>query len=390
MTTESTDGMKVAVLHPNLSNGGSGAVCLNVLETLAASHEVTLISDTEPDFEELNDFFGTAVDGVDVRTATVTGRLIDGAARLTSLVETVGFDRLRKAALTRLLDRTADEYDLVVSTKNELSHPAARIQYIHTPKWDRAAVPGLIGSDNPIQPVYDALCDRLANFDPETIARATLLTNSEWTAAIVEDVYGVEPRVVYPPVDTSGFEPRDWADREPGFVTIGRLAPNKNVEQTIDIVAELNERHPEAHLHLIGPVSHPKHREALESKIDQYDCVQYEGELSRRELLEFVSTHRFGLHTRPYESFGIVVAELVAGGTLPFIPATGAPPEIIDGREELLFKSTSEAVEQIGHYLSDPEAGRSLRNELPDVEQRFGRERFNRTIRELVRAEVAA
>lgn len=386
--TRAGEAETVAVVHPNLSRGGSGAICLHVLEALAGHYEVTLVTDTEPDMAALNDFFGTDVTDVDVRTLGITGALVDAAADLSSFVGTVGFDRLRKAVLTRSL-AGSDEFDLVVSTKNELSIPTAQIQYIHTPKWDRTAVPGLLGSDNPVQPLYDALCNRISGFDSGTVADATLLSNSEWTADIVENVYGVRPRVVYPPVDTSGFDPQPWSEREPGFVTIGRLAPNKNVEDAIEIVSDLHDRHPDAHLHLLGRVTHPEYRDRILADIDRRDYIHYEGTVSRDELLEYISTHRFGLHTRPHESFGIVVAELVAGGTVPFIPSTGAPREILDEREELLFDSTPEAVEKIDRLLSDPDRCRRLRDRLPDVEARFGCERFQQTMYEVVTEELA-
>lgn len=381
------DQRSVAVVHPNLSRGGSGAVCLHVLEVLADHYDVTLVTDTEPDMAMLNEFFGTDMTGVNVRTLGVTGSFVDAAADLCSLVGTVGFDRLRKAVLTRFLAGT-NEYDLVISTKNELSIPAAQIQYIHTPKWNRTAVPGLLGSENPVQPFYDAFCNWVSGFDSETVTDATLLSNSEWTADIVEDVYGVRPRVVYPPVDTTGFDSRPWTEREPGFVTIGRLAPNKNVEDAIEIVSNLHDRHPEVHLHLIGRATHPEYRDQILAEIEQHDYVHYEGTVPRDKLLEFISSHRFGLHTRPHESFGIVVAELVAGGTVPFLPSTGAPPEIINEREELLFDSTTAAVEKISKLLSNPEQCQQIRDQLPDIEERFGCRRFQQTIYEVVADEL--
>ncbi|ELY84389.1 group 1 glycosyl transferase [Natrinema gari JCM 14663] len=85
-----------------------------------------------------------------------------------------------------------------------------------------------------------------------------------------------------------------------------------------------------------------------------------------------------------HEHFGMAVGELAAGGTIPFVPNGGGQREIVHEREELLYESADEAVEKIDHVLSDPELRRELRDQLGDIEERFGRKRFKRTIRETV------
>ena len=63
----------IAVVHMDLrSKGGGEAVCLNVLEALQDEYDVTLLTLTRPNFDELNDYFNTAVKDVTVERA---GRL---------------------------------------------------------------------------------------------------------------------------------------------------------------------------------------------------------------------------------------------------------------------------------------------------------------------------
>jgi glycosyltransferase involved in cell wall biosynthesis len=372
----------VAVLHPNLSKGGSGAVCMNTLEALQSAYEVTLVTDEHPDLADLNDFFDTAVTGVAVRSTDRLGRTLDALSAVASRVTRVGFDRLRTALLTRWFRRRQADHDLVVSTKNEVSLPSAGVQYVHSPKYDRTVVPGIVGADNPLQPVYDGLCDRLAGFDPDVVRATTLLANSGWTADIVEDVYGVRPRVVHPPVVTGGYPDVDWADREAGFVMVGRLDPPKNVERAVAVVEALQADHPDVHLHVVGPASHPDYLASLD--LDGREAVTYEGELGREALVDLVATHRYGLHAKTHEPFGIAVAELVVGGTLPFVGGRGGPREIVGNQDALTFTSTEEAVERISRVLGDPELQAELRAGLPDVEERFGRDRFRETMRATV------
>ena len=64
---------EIGVVHMDLmSKGGGEAVSMNVLEALQDEHDVTLLTLTEPDLDELNAYFNTAVESVTVRQA---GRL---------------------------------------------------------------------------------------------------------------------------------------------------------------------------------------------------------------------------------------------------------------------------------------------------------------------------
>ncbi|WP_222914478.1 glycosyltransferase [Natrinema sp. SYSU A 869] len=119
---------------------------------------------------------------------------------------------------------------------------------------------------------------------PTAIRESVLLTNSRWMANVVQDVYDVRPQVVHPPVDTDNFEPRPWDERENGFVTVGRLARYKNVEETIRIVDGVRNSGHNVHHHIVGPSYHPDYRRELEAMADACEYVTLEGELPREEL----------------------------------------------------------------------------------------------------------
>jgi glycosyltransferase involved in cell wall biosynthesis len=85
-----------------------------------------------------------------------------------------------------------------------------------------------------------------------------------------------------------------------------------------------------------------------------------------------------------YEHFGIAVAELVAGGTIPFVPNSGGQREIVNQLDDVTYNSVSDAVEKADTVLSDSESQKSIRKSLPNVKKRFGPERFKRAIREIV------
>ncbi|WP_254546572.1 glycosyltransferase family 4 protein [Halomarina pelagica] len=371
---------RIAVAHVDLTaKGGGEAVCMNVLEALS-NHDVTLFTVTRPDFDELNEYYRTDVADVAVRRPRRSKRVLDALEDATG----VTLYNLRNALLNRFVARHAGRFDATVGTDNELSVPGPLVQYVHTPRFARLVVSKRVGEDSFVDHAYDRLSYRVGGYDAETIRGSRLLTNSSWMADVVQDAYGARPEVVHPPVDTHGFDPRPWEEREEGFVTIGRLAPYKNLEDVIAVVDGVRERGHDVHLHLVGPAYDEGYRERLASLAADRPHVSIEGELPRERLVELVCTHRYGLHAKRHEHFGMAVAELVAGGALPFVPDNGGQRDIVDRRAHLTYHTVEDAIETIDRVLSSPDLRADLRPDPASVERRFGRERFRREVREVL------
>ena len=374
---------EIGVVHMDLmAKGGGEAVAMNVLEALQDDHEVTLLTLTDPDFAELNDYFNTAVDpdALPVRRA---GWLAPALNRTVGLKYYI----LQNALLGRYARRHADEFDLLISTINELGFGTDAVQYIHFPfDWtvnldNRDVIfHPTVEDDSP----YERLCTEVAGVTREDIASNTLFANSEWTADAVEEAYGVRPHVLHPPVDTSDFEPVPWDEREKGFTAIGRIERSKRIVELIRIVDGVRERGHDVDLHVIGPTVDEEYQKEVAGMASAREYVHLEGELPREELVERVCTHRYGLHGKRHEHFGMAVAELAAGGALPFVPSEGGQHAIVRDDDRLLYDSVDDAVEKADRVLSNPDLQRELRIGVEEIERRFGRERFRETIRAVV------
>lgn len=375
---------KIAVYHPYFGQGGAESVCMHVLEALQDDHDLTLFSMSDVDVAEQNEYFDT-----DVRPTVETSRL--GApgravsASMTSVERIAGrrLGRLHAALFSRLM-RDRPQFDLLFSTHGEIVTDLPSVQYIHYPWYNRSRIPDTIERQGPFETAYNRLCHLLSGHDDEAVREQRLLTNSEWTASVVEGLYGVRPETVYPPLVTDSFDPIPWEERENGFVCVGRLSPEKNVRRNVDVVGRLRERGHDVHLHVVGPGAETEEGRQIERVASSRSYVTLEGRVSRDRLVELVCGHRYGIHGKEHEHFGIAVAELVAGGTIPFVPNSGGQREIVDERSALLYDTADEAVEKADAVLSDPDVQRSVRRSLPDVAERFGPERFERRVREVV------
>jgi glycosyltransferase involved in cell wall biosynthesis len=373
---------RIAVFHPHLMAGGGGeAVCMNVLQALEDRHDVTLVTITDPDIGRLDDYYDTDVGTVDVDRGGWTGpaitKLSDGLS-----IPDGSLWKIRASLFKRACD--LDAYDLVVSTYNEFAFRPPAVQYVHYPT-------GAGHGRGATERAYLRLVEMVGGYDRDRVGRSTLLANSEWTATSVESRYGVRPRVVYPPVDVSALRAasRPWESREHGFVAVGRLSPEKNVERSIRIVSALRSRGRDVHLHIVGPGGETEYGTRIRRRADATDGIHFEGELPRQELLDLLGSHRYGLHGMRAEHFGMVVAEFAAAGALPFVHDSGGQVEIVDGREELCYGGTADAVERIEGLLENPERQREIGRQLSTEVERFGRERFRAEIRGVVSTALA-
>jgi glycosyltransferase involved in cell wall biosynthesis len=373
-----SDTERIAVVHHNLmAKGGAESVAMNILETLQNNYDITLLTLTTPDITALNEYYNTNVDERAIsieQVGPLFPMLYDHSDRL---------HLFKNAVLSRLVKRKSDRFDLVVSTYNEITIQTRSLQYIHMPQFHR----WLSNDTNErsiLFTVYDNLCKVIEGFETEAIRSSHFAANSAWTASVMEDAYGVKPAVLYPPVDTTGFVDTSWTERESGFVTIGRLTPYKNVLRTIEIIDRLRDRGHGVHLHVVGPTLDTDYAERVEAVANTTDFVHLEGEINRSELVELISSHRYGIHGTDHEHFGMVVAELAAGGAIPFVPNGGGQREIVREREELLYETVEEAVESIDNVLLNTDLRRDLRAELDNIEDRFGRKQFRRNICEMV------
>lgn len=373
----------IAVIHPDFSvKGGAEAVCLNIIEAIQKDYDVTLYTTQTPDFEVLNPYYNTNVRNITVRSDSLS-TLLDKA-----IGSRLGL--LKYALLNRNIRESLQDYDLVIGTFNELGVDNNPILYFHHPIYSQSEIALDARNKSGSRDIYTEICRYIAGVSFERIQDSCAIANSNWMADLVEEEYNIRPNTIYPPVDTAEFDPVPLDEKENGFISIGRFAPDKNILRNIEIVTQLHERGHNVHLHLIGPPHISDYQQKIEAKAEKRDFIQIENEVSREELVQLVNKHRYGLHGKKNEHFGMVVAEMVAGNVLPFVPNSGGQREIVNNQSSLLYDNISEAVDNISTVLSNPDLEQDLRTNLPPITERFGRNRFRIEIQTIVEEKLAS
>jgi glycosyltransferase involved in cell wall biosynthesis len=338
------------------------------------------------DLDEINRFYGTSIGRADLETLAPPAAL----RRLVDLVP-APLSLLKSAIILRMSKRLAARWDVVVCANNEADFERRGIQYVHFP-WNFRPRPAVDlrwyhrvwGTVS----VYYRFCDAVSAFSFERMKANVTLVNSDWTADRVREWHGIGSRTLYPPV-TGEFPDVPWEAREPAFLCIGRISPEKEVDRVIDILAAVRAEVPGVRLTIVGtPGERRFYRRIVARARASGGWITLAENVPRTELLRLIARHRYGIHGMPNEHFGMAIAEMVRGGLVVWVPRSGGQMEIV-GEPRLMYEGTAEAVASIVATLSDGERERDLRAHLARRAASFAPDRFVREFRAVV-AEAAA
>ncbi len=373
--------MRVLFVQPDLNPpGGGNGVAGWMIQALVAEHEVAALTWEPPDFASIDRFFGTSLQAAGIRLFQAPARL---RRRVDRLPLPLGL--LRGHLLLRECRRIADDYDVVLTANNESDLGPPGIQYVHYPKFDptRPAVDLRWYHPRAAVRAYTEICGFATGFSLKRMRRNVTLANSSWTAERIRTVHGIEPFVVHPPV-AGDFPDVPWTEREPGFVCIGRISPEKRIDVVIDILARLRTRHEEIRLHIVGTCDDPEYHARISALAAEHATwITLHEDISRNEVVRLITGQRYGIHAMRDEHFGMGVAEMIRGGCIVFAPNDGGQVEIIDN-DDLLYESDEDAVAKIGALLDDEPRQHAILDHLRARATDLSADAFVSRIRQLV------
>ena len=371
--------------------GGSEAAVLWTLEALKRTCDVTLITIGEVDLQRLNAYYGTRLAPQDFS--------VRHAPMPIGVRKPEQFSALRGRFLQRYVQRVAPEFDVMISAYGlmDFGRPGLAMvaDFSFVEEWRFSLHPG-VRSWNKwwygrgwVRRVYLALCDWVSPVSSDVWKRSLILANSDWTADLMRKKLNVQVRTVYPPVE-GNFSEVSFSDRENGFVCLGRISPEKRVDAVIDILSQVRRRGHNVHLHLLGGLDDSPYGATIKKLADQNkDWVYLEGWAvgERKKLL--LASHRYGIHGRENEPFGIAVAEMASAGCIVFVPNGGGQVEIVN-HPALIYNDVGDAVEKIEAVLNSNAEQENLRNNLRRNADRFSPQSFQAQIRQAVEAYLKA
>lgn len=296
---------KIAVLHSDVMGfvGGGIGVCLWIVEALKNDYEVTLITYGQPlDTEELNNFYGTNL-SQDEFHVTYLGLP-------TLLTKMMLLSNLRSVILAfayRWIRKNSRQFDLVICTDDECDFGRRGIQYVHFPQRSAEFLSKSYGVRHPtLRRFFHILFCCISGFTKEGTSKNLSLVNSNWVAKFIKEGYGIEPKVVYPPIMIDS-NPTPWEARENGFILIGRIEKVKQVFRVIEIIKGLKRNGYNVHLHIVGRGSGGYQKKVF-ALAKEDSSIFVEQWISRERLSELICSHKYGIHGYEYEHFGMAAA----------------------------------------------------------------------------------
>jgi glycosyltransferase involved in cell wall biosynthesis len=234
-----------------------------------------------------------------------------------------------------------------------------------------------------VRRLYLAVCNWISPVSPDYWNRNVVLANSDWTAGLLREKYGIEPRTLYPPVG-GDFPSRPFLEREKGFVCLGRISPEKRVDAIIEIISRVRQRGHSVHLHILGGADDSPYGTMVKKLAARNkDWVFLEGWTMGQAKQELLAGHRYGIHGRENEPFGIAVAEMVNAGCIVFVPKGGGQTEIVN-HPDLTYESDVEAVAKIDAVLAQEVKQEKLCEYLRAGSDRFSVKTFVEAMRGVI------
>ena len=393
--------MRIIVGHHLWSRVGGGELvnAYLVKSLLEAKHEVAAVSTFGLDKKKYLEWFGLDLTGIKVYT------LMPKMLPFFGVYQRLGFYiPLRKAVKKEKPD--------VVFVDNELYKPILKLkeklgfrllEYIHfpfhalrllrfEPNENRELYEQYIADVKEYHKKYEKglwkvyfnvflkFYKRVARDNPFDVADV-VMTNSRYIARLTKMLWGGDPVVLYPPVKVRDFDrfcTKTFEEREDTVVMIGRVTPEKRIEDVIDAIA-YSETKPV--LKVIGGLipSNIPYKEKIERRAKEVGVrMKIYTNAPRSELIKIASSSKVFVHATKGEHFGIAVVEGMAAGCPVIVHRSGGPYEDIIDHDKygMSYDSIEELAGHIDRLMTEPNIWKHYHIKSLERAPRFSEQEF--------------
>jgi glycosyltransferase involved in cell wall biosynthesis len=378
-----TKPLKVLIVHPQFTNlGGAELVSLRFIERsiMHLQAHVTILCAQNINIEDIQ-----IKAGILFSTNNLKMLVADQPFWLKWLQPSL--HQLRLAYLHRAAKVIASNYDLCIGTYNEIDFGRKGVQYIHHPSFadsnflESFKMTGGSKLKNVyyVEKAYQMLVRKVSKDTVEGFRNNVTLTNSNFIAEKLKQLYGLESTVVYPSVTVERSDQIDvpWDRRKLRFITIARISSDKNLLEFIDICRVIAKKMPEAEFMIIGRIGRSAYYKYLNKYIKQAQVpVQIRTDIDKTELKTFLQESKFYIATKRYEHYGIATLEAAGSGCLTFVHDTGGQIEIISSAL-LRYQTDDDLLNKIQCLLTDSAIRNKILEEMKINIRLFTLQRFN-------------
>jgi alpha-1,2-mannosyltransferase len=209
-----------------------------------------------------------------------------------------------------------------------------------------------------------------------------VLTNSEFTRRAILNAFNVDAKILYPPVDVSTFREKalDSNQREDMVLVVSRIAPDKQIENAIEVARMLRSRGIGKGIIIAGNLHYYDHQyyQELKNMIADYDLPDYisiQTNISFSKLIQLMQLTKVYFHPRIDEHFGISIVEAMASGLVPVVSNIGGHTEFVPSKYH--FQTLGHAAELIALAF---EATNSERRAISNSTDKFSNANYIKSL----------
>ncbi|WP_371074236.1 MULTISPECIES: glycosyltransferase family 4 protein [unclassified Sinorhizobium] len=312
----------------------------------------------------------------------------------TSFLQKVPFIRRRHRQFIGIMPLAIEQFDfsqfdLVISSSSSIAKGIitgprqVHISYVHSPMryaWDQQAVylkearmhRGLKSAIARILLHYLRMWDFRTAHGPDL-----MIANSAFVARRIKKTYGVDAKIINPPVDLQYFTPE--AEKQDYYVTASRMVPYKK----IPLIVEAFSRMPDKKLIVIG--DGPDFEKAKKVAGPNVQIMGYQTSDVLRTTMSKARAFVFAAE----EDFGIIPVEAQACGTPVIAFGKGGTSETVRGLDKMsptgvhFHEQSVEAIVEAIELFERRHSEISLESCVENA-RNFSRERFKDAFRALV------
>lgn len=184
------------------------------------------------------------------------------------------------------------------------------------------------------------------------------MTNSNYTARVLFEKFGLESNVVYPAIPWEFFEEEPDLNVDPGptIISVGRFVPHKRFDVILKIFRDvIKPKITNAKLIIIGTVDkrYQDYYNEIKALAEEVKDVEFiDRPMKPSEMIRYYREARCYVHLRIGEHFGMAPVEAMTQGSIPVIPLKSGLAELLThGWNGYLFKTDEELVSYILRVL---------------------------------------
>ncbi len=214
---------------------------------------------------------------------------------------------------------------------------------------------------------------------------------SNFTKKYIDESFGIDSQVIYPPVDVNFFQP---AKKESIIFSVGRFLPGgygKKQEVLIEafrkVVRDKIQELRNWNLYLAGSVGEKSYFNSLQKKAKNLP-IKFFPNAAAFTLKKLYGMSKIYWHAKGYgedisknpqfaEHFGISIVEAQSSGCVPVVFPEGGPKEIItEGKNGLFWRSLPELTEITNNLIQNPTLLKRLAQNSIENSEKFSKEIF--------------